>query len=57
MKCQERELLIEEFIRTLPKVEHEFDQITACDEYEHLICKHCMGIEKRMKQPGGDVTK
>ena len=56
MKCQERELLIEEVIRTSPHVEHEFDQISDDGEYEHYICKYCRGIEKRMKQPGVPVT-
>ena len=53
MKCAERELLIEEFVRTLPPVIHEWDNISSCSEYEHYICRSCMGIEKRMKtQPG-----
>lgn len=54
MKCQEREFLIEEFIRTLPKVEHEFDQISSCAEYEYWICRYCLAIEKRIKEPGAD---
>lgn len=57
MKCQERELLIEEYARTLPKAEHEFDNISSCDEYEHWICKHCLAIEKRIKQPNDQEAK
>ena len=53
MKCAERELLIEEFIRTLPPVEHEWDNIQDDGEYESYICRHCLGIEKRMKTGQG----
>lgn len=54
MKCAERELLIEEFISALPQVEHEWDNISSCSEYEHYICRHCLGIEKRIKQTGDE---
>lgn len=54
MKCQERELLIEEFVRSLPAVEHEWQNIANNDEYSHYICRHCTWIEKRMNTLPGD---
>lgn len=52
MKCQERKLLIEEFMRTLSAIEHEWENITNSDEYEHYICRHCLITEKWFKPPG-----
>lgn len=50
MKCSNAQKIAYLIARLLPRItEHEWDNITQCDEYEHYICKHCLVVEKRMK--------
>lgn len=52
MKCATAKKIADLFCRLMPKITiHEWDNISSCDEYEHYICKHCMIIEKRFKNP------
>lgn len=42
MKCAEAENAIREFVKSLPPIEHEWDNIAVCDNREEYICRHCM---------------
>ncbi len=42
MTCEEAQNAIRAFIRSLPPIEHEYDNISVCDDREEYICRHCM---------------